>query len=163
MPALSSRNRRQLLAIMTAVVAGLVVAVALRGKSLGPAASAVLQAAIVVISVYGGVVFIQEGNDKHVRSAACASVRRVLATYRALGQLGRVIVDLRTRLAQESEAGLIRQSTADLGLEMLAMQIETQLAPVDAAIRDWRDLAPAEVDEELNALRRERSADDQSH
>ena len=33
-------------------------------------------------------------------------------------------------------------------------QVRMQIAAVDAAVRDWRDLAPDEVDQEVNAFGR---------
>ena len=75
-----------MLAGLTVLVTGLIVWVALRGKQLGPVASAVLQGASVVLSIYGAIVFTQEGNDQHVKAAAKASARRVLVNYAMLGR-----------------------------------------------------------------------------
>src|SRR5260370_39894862 len=94
MSTVGSKARWFVLAALTVLVVALVVWVAFRGKQLGPAASAVLQGASVVLSVYGGIVFTREGNDQHIKAAARASARRVLVNYEMLGRLGRAIAEL---------------------------------------------------------------------
>jgi hypothetical protein len=41
-------------------------------------------------------------------------------------------------------------------LNGLEDQVFTQILSADAAIQDWRDLAPVEVDEEVNQVRESR-------
>ena len=94
MPLVTGKWRKVLLALFTVLVVALVALVALRGKHLSPQASALAQVAAVLLSIYGGVVFTSEGNDRHVRAAARASVRRVLVTYQSLGRLSEVIAAL---------------------------------------------------------------------
>lgn len=153
MPTLDGKWRWALLAALTAVVALLLAWVALRGKQLGPAASAVLQAGIVVISVYGGVVFTREGNDKHVRSAAQASARRLLVNYEMLGRLASVINDSRINLLKKATNDGVDYDLVEVVLIGLEEQVLTQISSADAAIQDWRDLAPAEVDNEVRRVR----------
>ncbi len=157
MPTLSPRARWLLLAGLTAVVVLLVVWVALRGKQLGAVASAVLQGASVVLSVYGAVVFMREGNDKHVRAAARASARRVLINYDTLGRLAAVIEELRSRMRHLGEAkGVLDYDLVDMALTGLGDQVFVQILSADAAIQDWRDLAPTDVDAEVNKVRENR-------
>jgi hypothetical protein len=160
MPVLSGKVRRMLLAGLTLIVTGLVIFVAFRGNQLGAPASAVLQGASVVLSVYGGVVFIRDGNDQHIRAAAKASARRVLVSYQTLGQLGAAISELRARLdiAREKD-GFVNYDLVDIALEGLQNQTLIQIMSADAAIQDWRDLAPVEVDAEVNKMRQNRDKD----
>lgn len=157
MPTLSSKARWFVLAALTAIVVCLVVWVALRGKQLGPAASAVLQGASVVLSIYGAIVFTREGNDQHIRAVARASARRVLINYETLGRLAVTIAALRVRMKTYGlEKGLLDVDLVDTALNGLEDQVFTQILSADAAIQDWRDLAPVEVDEEVNQVRESR-------
>jgi hypothetical protein len=161
MPTLSPKARRLLLAGLTVLVVGLVVWVALRGQQLGAVASAVLQGASVVLSVYGAIVFVREGNDKHVRAAARASARRVLINYETLGRLATVIAQLRSRMRVLGEAkGVLDSDLVDMALNGLEDQVFVQILSADAAIQDWRDLAPTEVDAEVNQVRESRERND---
>jgi hypothetical protein len=156
----TGKIRRWLLAALTIVVAGLVILVALRGKQLGAPASAVLQGAGVVLSIYGGIVFTREGNDQHIRAVARASARRVLVNYQTLGRLGTAISELRTRMGATGEKdGLLHPDLVDMALEGLENQVVIQIVSADAAIQDWRDLAPAEVDQEVNRVREGKAND----
>jgi hypothetical protein len=157
MPTLSGKWRWVLLLVLTAVVTLLLAWVAVRGKQLGPAASAVLQAGSVVLSVYGGVVFTREGNDKHVRSAAQASARRLLVNYEMLGRLATIINDSSDDLLKRANSDAISSDLVEVVLRGLEQQVLTQISSADAAIQDWRDLAPEEVDREVRRVREGRS------
>jgi hypothetical protein len=153
----STKVRQILLGGLTLVVAGLVVLVAHRGQENGAPASAVLQGASVVLSVYGGIVFTREGNDEHIRAVAKASARRVLVNYQTLGQFGTAVSNLRARLnAIAGKDGLLNIDFINIALDGLQDQIVTQVMSADAAIQDWRDLAPTEVDEEVDKVRKSR-------
>lgn len=153
MPTLDGKWRWALLVVLTAVVAALLAWVAVRGQQLGPAASAVLQVGSVVLSVYGGVVFTREGNDKHVRSVAQASARRLLVNYEMLGRLATVINDSRMNLLMKANSHAIDSDLVEVVLQGLEEQVLTQIGSADAAIQDWRDLAPVEVDNEVRRVR----------
>jgi hypothetical protein len=141
------------LAGLTVLVTGLIVWVALRGKQLGPVASAVLQGASVVLSIYGAIVFTQEGNDQHVKAAAKASARRVLVNYAMLGRLAITISDLRQSLRIYSQdKGSLDPDLVDMALNGFQEQVTSQISWADAAVQDWRDLAPDEVDEEVKKM-----------
>jgi hypothetical protein len=49
--------------------------------------------------------------------------------------------------------GKLSFDLVDLALEGFANQIQSQVITADAAIQDWRDLAPKEVDEEVASVR----------
>lgn len=158
MPTLTGKVRRWLLAGLTVLVAGLIVWVALRGKQLGPVASAVLQGVSVVLSIYGAIVFTQEGNDQHVKAAAKASARRVLVNYQMLSRLAIRIDDLQQVLkVYAQDKGSLDPDLVDMGLNGLQEQVVTQISWADAAVQDWRDLAPDEVDEEVRKALKDRS------
>lgn len=162
MPTLGKRSRWLLLGALTIAVAALVVLVTIRGKQLGMVASAVLQAVSVALSIYGGVVFTREGNDQHVRAIARASARRVLVNYEALGRLSTAIYDLRITLRDygKNAHNLLDDYLVDVALNGLQEQVLSQFVSADAAVQDWRDLAPAEVDNEVDRVKKSRSRDD---
>jgi len=161
MPTLTGKARWWLLAGLTVLVAGLIVWVALRGKQLGPAASGVLQGASVVLSIYGALVFIKDGNDQHVRAAARASARRVLVNYQMLGRLASTIADLQRALKfYAQDKGSLDPDLVDMGLNGLQEQVVTQISWADAAVQDWRDLAPDDVDEEVARARERQVGND---
>jgi hypothetical protein len=54
------------------------------------------------------------------------------------------------------EKGLLDVDLVDTALNGLEDQVFTQILSADAAIQDWRDLAPVEVDEEVNQVRESR-------
>jgi hypothetical protein len=86
-----------------------------------------------------------EGNDRHVRSAATASVRRVIVTYQSLSRLGQVVGELREKLfGMRDDAGNLDGDLVDMALDGLRTNVWMQYAAVDAAVRDWRDLAPSQ-------------------
>jgi hypothetical protein len=145
-----AKFRSWLLLGLTIVVAGLVVLVTIKGSQLGAAASAIVQAGSVVLSIYGGVVFTQQGNDQHIRDAARASVRRVLANYTMLGRLATIISEMRSKMAELGRSGAqLDAELVEIALKSLQDQVQMQIISADAAIQDWRDLAPAEVDQEV--------------
>jgi hypothetical protein len=156
---MGSRGRRALLAVAVLAVGVLVAVVAVRGRQIGAVVSAVLQGLTVVVSVYGGVVFSREGNEEAVKAAAVKSVRRVLVNYESLGRLGSVIERLRADLTKCSPNGIIVDlDLVDLSLSGLSDLVVEQIASADIAVRDWRDLAPADVDAELAAYTERRAS-----
>ncbi|HEV2241449.1 MAG TPA: hypothetical protein VGR98_10445, partial [Streptosporangiaceae bacterium] len=103
-----------------------------------------------VLSIYGAIVFTQEGNDQHVKAAAKASARRVLVNYQMLSRLAIRIDDLQQVLkVYAQDKGSLDPDLVDMGLNGLQEQVVTQISWADAAVQDWRDLAPDEVDEEV--------------
>ena len=143
------------LTVLTVIVGGLVAFVTIRGAQLGAAASVILQVGAVTLSIYGGVVFTRQGNDQHIRDTARASARRVLANYKMLGQVSQSITELQKRMSDTSGTdGRLNADLVDLALEGLANQIQGQVITADAAIQDWRDLAPKEVDQEVANVRK---------
>lgn len=159
MPTFNMRARWLLLAGLTVIVGLLVVWLTVRGKQLGPAASAVLQGGTVVLSVYGGIVFTRQGNDQHIKAVARASARRVLVNYETLSHLATAIHSVRSRMRYlDNDKGVLDIEVVDTALGGLEDQVTIHIAAVDAAIQDWRDLAPAEVDEEVSKLKLGRSS-----
>jgi hypothetical protein len=49
----------------------------------------------------------------------------------------------------------IAATNIDFALTGLSNLIASQISSADAAVKDWRDLAPAEVDEEITQYRKE--------
>jgi hypothetical protein len=138
---------------MMAAVAFLVAWVAYRGEQLGPVGSAVFQVIVVVLSIFGAWVFIRDGTDQHVRGIARASARRVMVNYSVVGNLAAEIDELRSLLRNYvSDKGELNPEVVDMALRGLQQQISSQLVSADAAIKDWRDLAPTEIDEELRSI-----------
>jgi len=114
-----------------------------------------------VLSIYGAIVFTREGNDQHIRAVARASARRVLINYEALGRLATSTSDMRMRMRSYGrDKGSLDAELVDTAITGLEDQIFIQILTADAAIQDWRDLAPAEVDEEVNQVRERRRSDD---
>lgn len=145
---------RSLLALIVIVVAFLVALVAVTGSTLGVAGSAVIQGLSVAASIYGGVVFAREGNSSAVVGAAVKSVRRVFINYEALGRLAENILRVRSDLETfADERHLIRFDLVDMALLQLSDVVVNQIESADVAVLDWRDLAPAEVADEIEALR----------
>src|SRR5262249_50458718 len=139
-----------LLAVMTVAGVFLVAWVSFRGKQLGTVGSAVFQVIVVVLSIFGAWVFIREGNDQHVRGIAKASARRVMGNYKVIGSLAAETGELRAVLrSMARDTGQLDIRLVDMAMRGLQQQISIQLVSADAAVRDWRDLAPAEVDEEI--------------
>lgn len=154
MPTLSGWVRRVVLGVMTLVGIFLVVWVSLRGRQLGAVGSAVFQAIVVVLSIYGAWVFIKDGTDQHVRAVAKASARRVLVNYSVIGGLAAQVSEVRDGFRRiANEKGDLDSELVQMALRGLEAHITSQLDSADAAIRDWRDLAPAEVDAEIAAIK----------
>lgn len=106
-----------------------------------------------MLSIYGAIVFTQEGNDQHVKAAAKASARRVLVNYAMLGRLAITISDLRQSLRIYSQdKGSLDPDLVDMALNGFQEQVTSQISWADAAVQDWRDLAPDEVDEEVKKM-----------
>jgi hypothetical protein len=144
---------------MTVIGVFLVAWVSFRGTQLGPVGSAVFQVIVVVLSIFGAWVFIREGNDQHVRGIARASARRVMGNYKVIGSLALEVEELRVVLkGHANETGELDIRLVDMALRGLQQQISGQLVSADAAVRDWRDLAPSEVDEEIALIREQQGS-----
>ena len=161
MPTLSGAARRWALGAMTVAGAFLVAWVAFRGKQLGPVGSAVFQVIVVILSIYGAFVFIRDGSDQHVRGIAKASARRVMVNYSVIGNLSSGIAELRSLLQDYTrDKGELNSDLVDMALRGLQQQVSSQLVSADAAVQDWRDLAPNEVDAEVRRIKEEQKRND---
>jgi hypothetical protein len=157
----ASEGRMQRLALigLTLIVAGLVGLIAFHSKALGPLQSAVLQGINVVLSVYGGIVFSKGERERSIRMAARSSARRVLVNYETLGRTAAAIEQVSVQLMSYSDGTRkIPAATVEVALSGLSNLVLTQISSADAAIKDWRDLAPTDVDEEISNYNRERTS-----
>lgn len=159
-PYRGDKAQRLTLLALTFIVAGIMVLIALRAKALGPLESAVLQGVNVVLSIYGGIVFSRGERERAISMTAKSSARRVLVNYETLGRTAAAIEGVRQGLRDSSDgSNKVPMHMVDVGLNGLINLVGTQIASADAAVKDWRDLAPHEVDEEIASYRAERGSE----
>jgi hypothetical protein len=71
-----------------------------------------------------------------------------------LGRLASTITDLQQALRYYAQdKGSLDPDLVDMGLNGLQEQVITQISWADAAVQDWRDLAPGQVDDEVSKAR----------
>lgn len=94
---------------------------------------------------------------------ARSAFRRVLRLYEALGRFNATVDERRRELVERAD-GSETVALADVldSLQMIEIQVTENLRTVDDAMEDWRDLAPAEVEqveEKARAQERARGGD----